>query len=125
MNQNFRIIKEFIEFKHLELMNEKIREALHDRRVIKLSSDEVVIWVFYGKERDYLIIPKIYCSCMDFELNVIFRGVKKSCYHIVTQHVAEGSGFFRNLRVSNELINDILVEILYIGRSSTLRKILT
>ncbi|MEL9997075.1 MAG: hypothetical protein QXH99_01040 [Sulfolobales archaeon] len=125
MSQNFRIVKEFIESRHLELMNEKVREALHDKRIIKLSSDEVVIWVFYGKERDYLIIPKIYCSCMDFELNVIFRGVKKSCYHIITQHIAESNGVFRDLRVSSELINDILVEILYIGRSPTLRKILT
>jgi predicted nucleic acid-binding Zn finger protein len=125
MSQNFRIVKEFIESRHLELMNEKVREALHYKRIIKLSSDEVVIWVFYGKERDYLIVPKIYCSCMDFELNVIFRGVKKSCYHIITQHIAESNGFFRDLRVSSELINDILVEILYIGRSPTLRKILT
>lgn len=125
MTVNYRCVREFLKsIDDLSNLSDRVKESLHERRVLKLVCRDKNLWVFNSKDRDYLIIPKIYCSCMDFELNVIMRGSKKSCYHLITQHIAELKGAFRELSVSDELLNDIFVELLYSGRSDTLRKLM-
>ncbi len=122
---NYRVVKESLElFGDMGNLSDRVRESLHERRVLKLVCGNTYFWIFNSKERDYLIIPKIYCGCMDFELNVIVRGSKKYCYHLITQRIAELRGMFKELQVTGELLEGILAEVLYVGRSNTLRRLL-
>ncbi len=125
MTVNYKVVKEFLESSScLSDLSDRVRESLYERRVLKLVCGDNHYWFFNSKERDYLIVPKLYCSCMDFELNVITRGSKKYCYHIITQRCAEVSGMFKELLVDSETLNDIVTEVVYVGRSNTLRKLL-
>lgn len=45
-------------------------------------------WIIVGKERDYLIIPRLYCSCEDFYINVVTRRKVDLCYHLLSQALA-------------------------------------
>ncbi|MCS7107946.1 MAG: hypothetical protein RMH77_04120 [Sulfolobales archaeon] len=125
MTVNYRSVKESLErVRDLSNLSDRVKESLYEKRVLRLVCGDTYLWIFNSRDRDYLIIPRMYCSCMDFELNVVIRKTKKYCYHLITQHIAEGRALFKELHVSKESLNDILVEVLYIGRSSTLRKLL-
>jgi len=102
---------------------DKAIELVRLRRIIKLISESgKIIYIALGTTGDYLLIPKLFCTCKDFELNVVIRRTKGTCYHLIALELALKSNNFRELRVSDDVLNDIMYEILFSGRSVTLRK---
>jgi len=85
----------------------RVKEAIFGNRVVMVKAkDESVHWFFLGKTRTYIIIPKTFCSCVDFEINVVEREKVPTCYHLVAQVVAEVHGRYRC--VSNLPVDEIL-----------------
>ncbi len=101
-------------------------EALKERRVLLLIGKDSgqSAYVFKSKERDYLIIPRILCTCKDYEFNVVLRKIKPACYHLITAELAIRRGEVRKIVVDDEALNDIIYETIYEGFSRTLRKII-
>jgi predicted nucleic acid-binding Zn finger protein len=52
------------------------------------------VWIVVGRTRDYQVLPRLYCMCDDFYLNVIIRRSDPACYHILAQMLAEASHKF-------------------------------
>jgi len=74
----------------------RVKEAIFENRVVKVKArDGSIHWFFLGKTRTYIIIPKIFCSCVDFEINVVERKKIPTCYHLVAQVLAEVYGRYR------------------------------
>lgn len=85
----------------------RVKEAIFENRVVKVEAkDGSVHWFFLGKTRTYILIPKTFCSCADFEINVVERKKIPACYHLVAQVVAEVHGKYRC--VSNMSVSDVL-----------------
>lgn len=61
-----------------------------------------VTWIVVGKKRDYWVIPRLYCSCDDFYVNVISRRSAPLCYHLLAQAIAERVGKYDVFEVSDE-----------------------
>ena len=102
---------------------DKAIELVRLKRIIKLiSGSGKIIYIALGTTGDYLLIPKLFCTCKDFELNVIIRRTKGACYHLIALELALKSNSFRELRVNDDTLNDIIYEVLFNGRSVTLRK---
>jgi len=102
---------------------DKAVELVRLRRIIKLvSKSGRVIYIALGTTGDYLLIPRLFCTCKDFELNVVIRKVKGTCYHLIALELALRSNSFRELSVDDETLNDIIYELIFSGRSVTLRK---
>ncbi len=82
----------------------KALEAVNDLRVKKyvLSPSGRIIWIVVGKRRDYWVIPKLYCSCDDFYINVISRRKKVLCYHLLAQAIAERVGKYEVFNITDE-----------------------
>lgn len=118
---HYRKIPEFIE-RSLRNPSPRVREALKKRRVIMVRSGEKSLYLFKSRGRDYILIPGIACSCRDFEINVVFRGVRGACYHLVAAELALKEGGVRVLDVDEEAFERIFDEVLYEGKSLTLRK---
>lgn len=79
-----------------------------------------------GKKETYIVIPKIYCSCIDFLINVVERKNVLSCYHLVSQVLAEVYGKYRVLKdISVQKEIAIIDEIEKYGHSLTLLRYLT
>ncbi len=72
-------------------------------KLFRFSPSGILIWMVEGKERDYLVIPLIYCDCDDFYLNVVIRGESDICYHLIAQAIAEALGFFTLIELPDEL----------------------
>lgn len=110
--------------KHLP---EKAVAAVMEKRLMKLyckrGEDITELHVFYGKERSYIMIPGLFCGCKDFELNVVLRGHRGACYHLVSLELARSQNELKALEVSCETLRDVALELLLGEDSSTLRKI--
>jgi predicted nucleic acid-binding Zn finger protein len=61
-----------------------------------------VTWIVVGRKRDYWVIPRLYCSCDDFYINVISRKSTPLCYHLLAQAIAERTGRYDVFNVSDE-----------------------
>lgn len=111
------------------LRNRTISSSLLLKRVVKpkllfLERDYTPVW-FYVGVRDYVVIPKTYCSCMDFVVNVMSRKSKLVCRHLLIQYISEKTNTYREVRVNdNEELSRIISEVININISPTLRKLL-
>ncbi len=85
----------------------RVKEAIFENRVVMVKAkDGSIHWFFLGRTGTYIIIPKTFCSCVDFEINVVERKKIPTCYHLVAQVVAEAYGKYRC--VSNLPVDEVL-----------------
>ncbi len=77
----------------------RVKESLFENRVVKIVlNNNREHWFFLGKTNTYILIPKTFCSCIDFEINVVERKKIPACYHLVTQVLAQVYGRYRIVR---------------------------
>jgi predicted nucleic acid-binding Zn finger protein len=69
---------------------------------LKKAIDAVDRGIVVGRKRDYWVIPRLYCSCDDFYINVISRKSTPLCYHLLAQAIAERTGKYDVFNVSDE-----------------------
>ncbi|GAI71390.1 unnamed protein product, partial [marine sediment metagenome] len=43
------------------------------------------MWLALGENREYLIYPKLYCSCLNFYKEVVINQSIGYCKHLITQ----------------------------------------
>jgi len=110
------------------LISSKAREAVYLKMLIKIivknHVEQKEYWIFHGRERDYIIIPKVLCTCKDFLIHVVPKQIKRTCYHLEAQALAEQTGKYRTLYLDEQTTNTILIEILKNEYSHTLRRML-
>ncbi|MBY9005325.1 MAG: SWIM zinc finger family protein [Candidatus Lokiarchaeota archaeon] len=54
-----------------------------------------VIWMVMGEnQKEYLLYPRIYCSCQDFYKNTVIKKKRPYCKHLVAQVISEALGMF-------------------------------
>lgn len=111
-----------------KLISSKAREAVYLKMLIKIivknHVEQKEYWVFHGRERDYIIIPRLLCTCKDFLIHVVPQQIKRTCYHLEAQVLAEQTGKYHTLYLDEQTMSTILVEILKNEYSPTLRRIL-
>jgi len=100
------------------------KAAIREKRVVKAHVNGRDFTFFKGKDRDYFLIRRLFCTCKDFEFNVVLRRKKLACYHLIATEVAERESAIKELRLSADEFYDIMYEIVLNGRSNILRKLL-
>jgi len=121
---NYRNVEKYVTSVSSEIP-ERALEAVREKRVLLLVSESSKrsMYVFKSRDRDYLIIPGILCTCKDYEFNVVFRKNKLACYHLIAAELAIRRGGVRIIHISDEELDNILYEVIYDGFSKTLRRI--
>jgi len=64
----------------------------------QFSPSDTVTWIVKGRTRQYMVIPKTYCTCRSFYQEVVISRESNLCYHLLAQQIAE----IRNQYVSIE-----------------------
>lgn len=103
-------IKMTINLDRIKVLDEdtylKALRAVKRKRVVKFKfiPSELVLWGVYSerRERVYIVIPDLYCSCTGFLMNVIMKRRKEYCYHMVAQKIAEKTGVYGEEILSDE-----------------------
>lgn len=84
---------------------------------------EAGVWVYMSTGRDYLIVPKVFCSCENFLIEVI-GGRRSYCKHLYYQQISELLLNYKEVSIKEEFFYRIIKEILDLNMSTTLRKVL-
>lgn len=91
---------------------------------IKVKDGDREVWIYGGPERDYVIIPRAFCSCMDFAIRVVSRREAPYCKHLLGLEVARRLGKYREVEVEVQDLIKVVREVFTKGFSRTLRRIL-
>ncbi len=69
----------------------KAARAIRDNtQIFKVKNKPV--YLVRGKQLDYVVIDSGYCSCEDFYLNNVLRGLGVPCYHQLVLLLAQSMG---------------------------------
>jgi predicted nucleic acid-binding Zn finger protein len=82
-------IKSFLDAKFMN-KSDSILEVL-DRGITKYiyKPSNRIVWTALGTEREYIIYPKLFCSCIDFYKEVVIKKSRKFCKHLIAQIISE------------------------------------
>ena len=81
-----KLVKIFSVERFLSAM-EKVTLNQINKYVFKPSGR--ILWTVNGKNHDYLIYPKRYCTCMDFNLQSMAKNIRYLCKHLIAQALFE------------------------------------
>jgi predicted nucleic acid-binding Zn finger protein len=60
-----------------------------------------IVWTVMGREKEHLIYPKLYCSCIDFYKEVVLNRNKQYCKHIIAQVICETLKNYREIELDD------------------------
>jgi len=65
--------------------------VVEEKKVSKYQfrPSETVVWTVKGRARQYMVIPRIYCTCRSFYQDVVISREINMCYHLLAQQIAE------------------------------------
>ncbi|MFX1604047.1 MAG: hypothetical protein ACFFCK_11240 [Promethearchaeota archaeon] len=65
--------------------------AVEEGRVLEhlFHPSETTKWIVQGKRREYLVIPRVFCTCRSFYHSVVIEREAQMCYHLLAQAIAE------------------------------------
>ena len=102
--------------------------GVYELRYIKLNlhtddfNPKGELWLYLGREYDYLIIPGAYCSCRDYIIRTIINKTSRYCKHQVGVYLALKKNKYLTLNTTLEEAYQIIREILERGFSLLVRK---
>ena len=105
---------------------DKIVPKVYETNFVKLNihfeNTTRDLWVYLGKSNDYLIIPGVFCSCMDFIIRTVVNKASSYCKHQAGIYLAMNKNKYSVLDVDLKEAIIIIDEILNKGISVTLRR---
>jgi predicted nucleic acid-binding Zn finger protein len=69
-------------------------------------------YVVRGELSDHIVLDDVFCSCMDYYLNVVIRGKRRACHHIVSVVIAREFGKIREIEHKDQEFLGILRKIM-------------
>jgi len=70
-----------------------------------------IIWTAIGENDEYLIYPKIYCSCIDFYNRVVIKRKKVVCKHLIAQTISDALNNFKEKKLDDRNYNTFIKEL--------------
>lgn len=122
----YETIKELEEV--VDRSSSRVLSEVYEYRYVKIhivaNTMRKDIWVYMGRERDYLLVPGAYCSCKDFLLRTVINKTSKYCKHLLGLHVSMKMNKYLEVSVDLERFLKISHEIIEKGFSIELRRAL-
>lgn len=89
-----------------------IAEIIASRRIVRVISQRLEFYLVGVGSRVHIVIPRIYCSCTDFSINVASRCLKPYCVHMAAVELASRRRVHRDIYLSVERASEILSSVL-------------
>jgi len=70
-----------------------------------------IVWTAMGKNKEYLIYPKLYCSCQDFYKNVVIKRKRSFCKHLLAQTICEALNNYEGCEINDSEFKDFIQEV--------------
>lgn len=69
-------------------------------------------YIVKGEEGDHIVLEEGFCSCIDYYLNVVIRGRRGACHHIISVIIAREFGKIREIEHKDQEFLGILRRIM-------------
>jgi predicted nucleic acid-binding Zn finger protein len=89
--------------------SEKVLESL--KRGIKkyiFKPSNRIFWTAMGEKNEYLIYPRLYCSCKYFYLRVVIEKERGFCKHILAHIISEALSNYQIIELNDSEFKRIL-----------------
>ncbi|MCC6003212.1 MAG: SWIM zinc finger family protein [Thermofilum sp.] len=102
-------------------------KAVLEKRVkcvkVKIGTSEIKFFIVESsnKEKMYVVLPGLYCSCPDFLFSVRFREQGEKCYHMMAVEIAVKEKRYVEIEIDKENLLDRIIYT-FLGRLETLSK---
>ncbi len=70
-----------------------------------------IVWVVRGNEKEYLIYPRLFCSCKSFYKSVVSEKRNVVCKHIIAQLISEALQTYQTKEAKDEEFKALLKEL--------------
>ncbi len=70
-----------------------------------------VVWIALGENDEYLMYPKLYCSCQDFYKAVVIQRRRSFCKHLFAQVICEFLPDFKESELEDDKFNDFIDDL--------------
>jgi predicted nucleic acid-binding Zn finger protein len=70
-----------------------------------------VVWIALGENDEYLLYPKLYCSCQDFYKAVVIQRKRSFCKHLLAQVICEFLPDFKEIELKDDEFNDFVDDL--------------
>jgi len=70
-----------------------------------------IIWIALGENDEYLIYPKLYCSCQDFYKTVVIQRKRSFCKHLLAQVICESLPDFKEIELKDDEFNEFVDDL--------------
>ena len=70
-----------------------------------------VVWIALGENDEYLIYPKLYCSCQDFYKAVVIQRRRSFCKHLLAQVICEKLPDFKKSELEDNEFNEFIDDL--------------
>ncbi len=87
-------------------------QVVEENKVVKyqFQPSNTTTWIVRGRGRQYMVIPKIYCTCRSFYQDVVISREINMCYHLLAQQIAEIRNLYDNIDSSDAERRKMYVE---------------
>lgn len=104
----------------------RVKKALESKveaKIVKCNVEGRTVWFYLGPKSTHYIIPRTYCSCKDYNLNVVHKSVNSPCYHLILQVLVEAENSFLEVELDREVFREVLEEVEELEESEKLKRI--
>ena len=70
-----------------------------------------VVWIALGENDEYLLYPKLYCSCQDFYKSVVIQKKRAFCKHLLAQVICESLPDFKEKKLRDDEFNEFVDDL--------------
>ncbi len=89
-----------------------VAEIIASKRLAKVISGNIAIYIVGVGSHIHMVLPRIYCSCTDFSINVVSRCLKPFCVHLAAVELAERKKLYKEIYLDIEEFSKIVASIL-------------
>ena len=70
-----------------------------------------IVWTAMGENDEYLIYPKLFCSCRDFYKNVVIKRKRIFCKHLLAQTICDALNDYQERETTDIEFKSFLKEL--------------
>lgn len=89
-----------------------VMQVVASRRILRVRVKRLTLYIVGSGSRIHVVIPRIFCSCADFSINIVARCSKPYCVHMAAAELAERRGLYRDATMDPGEASELIALIL-------------
>ncbi|GAY25341.1 metal-binding protein [Desulfurococcaceae archaeon AG1] len=87
-------------------------QIVASRRILRIRIGGLTFYLIGSGSYVHIVIPRIFCSCTDFSINVALRCSKRYCIHMAAVELAERKGLYREAQLDPGEASELIAAVL-------------